>query len=352
MNKPIDTQTSLRLDVIALGNYRHTFASDATTEDLPDLKEQLKQLCSQRYRRIDRFIQLCLVGAGRCKKQLSQNTQLPADTGLYLASGLAAMSNTVKVQEHIFQHQLPPKPAHFINTLSNSAGFYVAKDLGLTGKNIFVSRASASFEAALQLVSQDLCISEIKLALVGAVDECLMPVNEHKSRLRLENSQTLAEGSHWLLLKRQADGCRREPDDRSQEAVSDTTSDTLPADIFSGTPPLGYIEQPKTVNTAVGLHEWLNKVLPADNIPDTAIYYHGTQTLAAKYDAACIPALPLFNESFNESNARQPGYYDTRSAGVICDFLKNGTSKHLLSFNADKAGRLHVLKVTRYNKVK
>ncbi len=336
MKRSCKTTNPSRMEILAIGSYQHTFDSDSESTELPDLREELKTLCSQRYRRIDRFIQLCLLGAGRCQKQFRQaypgagvqsesQTKIPGDTALYLASGLAAMSNTVKVQEQIFQHRLPPKPAHFINTLSNSAGFYVAKDLGLSGKNLFISRANASFEASLQLAAQDFAATNNRMALIGAVDECLIPLAEHKARLRLASSDKLAEGSHWLLAQR-----------AGEETVAQTKNTEL-----------GCIEFIKTVSSIEAFNAWLLNALNNEELQDSALYFHGETGLTAPYADAELPQLPLF-----DLGKEQAGYYDSRSADAICSFLSmeadSHRMKHLISINADKSGRLHLLKASRY----
>ena len=97
-----------------------------------------------------------------------------------------------------------PKPFNFINTLGSSAGFYVARNLGLQGQNFFISRHGASFEATLMAAFADFAAGAAQQALVGAVEEVTLPLAQHRQRLDLRDDAVVAEGSLWLLLEAHA----------------------------------------------------------------------------------------------------------------------------------------------------
>jgi hypothetical protein len=183
--------------IISLGSFYHSIEND----ELPDIRTEVNRLCQTRFRRIDRFTQLCLLGSASCMQNM--RPQEPFDlnsTGLYIGSRFAAISVTIQVHQEMMTKGQTPKPAHFINTLSNSAGFYVAKNLGLSGKNIFVSRADRSAEAVFDLAMQDLADGIVQHALIGVVDEGVIPTREHCKRLNLAETTPLGEASHWFLL--------------------------------------------------------------------------------------------------------------------------------------------------------
>ncbi len=167
-------------------------------ESLPGLDEALKPLCREPFRRIDRFIQLALLGSARCVA----GQALQTDCGLYIGSGLGPMSNNIASLEQLVRGRELPKPFNFINTLGSSAGFYVARNLGLMGQNVFVSRRQASFEALLSAALADLESGILHQALVGVVEEVTLPLLAQRERQGLAPNQPLAEGSHWLLLER------------------------------------------------------------------------------------------------------------------------------------------------------
>ncbi|WP_328188667.1 beta-ketoacyl synthase N-terminal-like domain-containing protein [Marinobacter sp. OP 3.4] len=187
------TPFSPPLTIQALGDFYRTIDPDRGPDPL---RETLAAVSRERFRRIDRYTQLALIGSGRCVG----DTGLASDTGLYIGSRFASLSNTITVHQQMVAGGSVPKPANFINTLSNSAGYYVARNLGLDGRNLFVSRQDASLIAALQLAVADLAGGSIRQALVGVVDESSMPLEEHRRRLDVAPGTPLGEGSHWFRV--------------------------------------------------------------------------------------------------------------------------------------------------------
>jgi hypothetical protein len=188
--------------VTAVSHYLHPVHDG---QALPSLDQALKEVCREHFRRIDRFIQLALLGSGRCVA----GHKLAVDCGLYLGSGLGPMVNNIACQEQLVREHELPTPFSFINTLGNSAGYYVAKNLGLGGQNLFVSRPGASFAAVLEAALVDLECGAVSQALVGVVEEATEPFAEHRRRQGLAPGTPVAEGSHWLLLERDAVSGRR-----------------------------------------------------------------------------------------------------------------------------------------------
>lgn len=181
----------------------NTIASE--TAELPELKPIIGRWHSERIRRIDRYIQLCLAGGLSCVA----GRPLPENTGVYLASRYGAVATSVRAMSTIQQDGHPPKPVHFVNTLGNSAGFYLTRTLGLTGTAVVCSGEQLSFEAALLHAYLDLQAGQCDTALVGSFDETPLPLQHQRRRLNAADSQApLLEGSHWLLLSRQAQNAR------------------------------------------------------------------------------------------------------------------------------------------------
>jgi hypothetical protein len=167
---------------------------------LPPLAAELKPVCREHFRRVDRFIELALLGSGRC----AAGHRLVPDCGLYLGSGLGTMTSIIQSQEQLLRERELPTPFNFINTLGNSAGYYAAKNLGLTGQNLFISRRGASLPAALTAAWLALELDVVRQALVGVVEEATLPLEEHRRRQGLPAGTAVAEGSHWLLLEKDA----------------------------------------------------------------------------------------------------------------------------------------------------
>jgi hypothetical protein len=179
--------------IASVSNYYQPLAEN---EPLPPLRDALNTVCRVPLRRVDRFVQLAVLGAARC----AAGQTLRPDCALYLGSGLGPIANNVETQQQLIRDEATPKPINFINTLGTSAGFHVARNLELHGQTLFVSRRGASFEATLSVGLADLAIGAVHQALVGVVEEGVLPLAEHRRRQHLSANTPLAEGSHWLLL--------------------------------------------------------------------------------------------------------------------------------------------------------
>jgi hypothetical protein len=183
------------MKILAHGHY-----SETVGDALPPLKELVKDTTGESVRRVGRFIQLALIGAGRCLQQ----HKAPVATGVYLTSGRGDLEITLDVLEQMVEHGLPPKPLSFINTVSNSACFYLAKHFGLHGRSNFVTRRRAPLESILQLAALDIDNGATQTALVGSVDICTAPLTDHRRRLAVPEQTPVGEGSHWFLLAHEA----------------------------------------------------------------------------------------------------------------------------------------------------
>jgi len=278
-------------EVLASGEY-YAEITGGGAGDLEDLKPLLAGVCRQRFRRIDRFTQLALLGSARCIR----DRELLAATGLYISSGFGSIANTVKVQRQIMVDSGVPKPADFINTLSNSAGFYVARNLGLQSRNQFVGRDVAPLEAALQIATLDLEVGNVEQALVGVIDEIATPVEEHARRLGVVATAPLAEGSHWFLLR----------------SAAGDASTTVLTDV-------------RMLEGVDELTAWLSEI---DAGPDTLLWF---------VDASGAPA-PDACAAFARY-CPELGTYPAMTAGAVYRFL-NDANGHLVTVAADD-GRFH-----------
>lgn len=286
----------MRIEVAAAGEYYADLGTASQARAVEDLRPLLAAVCRERFRRIDRFTQLALLGSARCV----QDHSLPADTGLYISSGFGSIANTVSVQRQMFVDRRVPKPLTFINTLSNSAGYYVARNLGLMTRNQFVSRDAAPLEAALYLATLDLVRGDVEQALVGAVDEASAPLSEHARRLGVGVDVPLAEGSHWLLLR-----TARKSTPSAALADIDTLADTA------------------------ALSAWLAGI---DWSADTRIWF--AEDVSPQARAAC-PVLDRHEPAL--------GVYRSRTAGAVLRYLSDSVGKELVTVVEDD-GRFHVMR--------
>ncbi len=187
------------ITILGVGHYFHPVRTDGA---LPSLAARLRPVCREHFRRIDRFIELALLGSGECVA----GKAIAVDCGLYISSGIGPIGSNIVVQDAVSLDAKLPMPFNFVNTLGSSAGYYVAKNLGLTSESVFVSRRGASFDAAIACAVADLTSGVVSQMLVGAIEECPLPVRRFRELVELPEGTLAAEGSHWLLLGRGEDG--------------------------------------------------------------------------------------------------------------------------------------------------
>lgn len=161
-----------------------------------DLLALLREEEGRRLRRSNRYIALSLLGALACVR----GQQLAEDCGVYLGSGLGNVAETVAMFGPVLDEGLAPMPFGFINVSSNMAGFTLAQQLGLHGRNLALANAHNPFAAALACALRDLHAGRVSQALVGAVDEGVWPLAVQRQRLGLAEEASLGEGSGWILL--------------------------------------------------------------------------------------------------------------------------------------------------------
>ena len=130
------------------------------------LKEELRRYAREHFRRVNRFILLALIGARKC----IHGRSVAADTAVYVTTEHGNLGDTATVLDEIYAAQSLPKPFSFINTMSNTAAFYLAQSLGARGRNITVSSQRLSFERGIDLLTADFTAGAEKSALIGGVD--------------------------------------------------------------------------------------------------------------------------------------------------------------------------------------
>lgn len=179
------------MHIIATGSY----CREASGE-LPPLKSLAREATGVSARRIGRFVQLALVGAGRCVNGLT----LPTDTATYFTSGRGDLESTLTVLVPMCERGWPPAPFGFVNTVGNSACFHVAQVFGVRGRSQFVTSRYGPLEAALRLAALDMAHGGVRTALLGSADICTAPLAAHRARIGVAADTLVGEASHWFLL--------------------------------------------------------------------------------------------------------------------------------------------------------
>jgi hypothetical protein len=291
------------MKILAHGHYQAQVDSE-----LPPLKELVKETTGEAVRRVGRFIQLALIGAGRCL----HGQALPSDTAVYLTSGRGDLEITLDVLEQMVEHGLPPKPLSFINTVSNSACFYLAKHFRLNGRSHFVTRRRAPLESVLQLAALDMETGAVQVALLGSVDICTAPLADHRKRLAVSPDTAVGEGSHWFLI----------------------AADDYPA-------------------------AGIGRITAVDNLPDDTALMQWLETQSVHRANAVFAPGQHVSPSLADALQKQSGivqrmacmgtppWYDSQCGHVLGQFLAEKQTQTLLHIDSDLTGRYNVLLAQR-----
>ena len=274
----------------------------------PDLSAQIQAAWGKRFRRVNHFIELAMVGAKSCLTQLKE--PLPSDCDVYLATEQGNVSDVASITEALFKHQDSPMPLEFLNVPNNMAGFYVAQGLGLHSSNQTIAHRAFPFETALDIAMFNITTSHKTNAhaLVGGVEECAYPLTQHRQRMGIPVDTSLAEGSSWLYMGTE-----------SQNA-------------------LATCEWVKFFSEYNELQAYLQK----DALPPTTY-------LAGGYGVDNLKLDHLANElginNHYNCQATAP-YHDAYSAYVIASFISAHQGKNLLFINRDKNNRYVAVRIS------
>ncbi len=171
--------------------------------DVKALKEELKRHTDIHFRRINKFVLLALIGAHRC----ARDQRISPETAIYLATEHGNLGDTESVLCQIYRQHRLPMPYNFINTMANTASFYVAQGLNLTGRNLSVSSQNLSFERTLELLKADMDLRTVRSALAGSVDEATASESHFREKSGLALDQVnQVDRSCWLYLTRERQG--------------------------------------------------------------------------------------------------------------------------------------------------
>lgn len=134
-------------------------------DGLVDIKKELKHKYKQETRRQDKFIHLAVYGA----QLLNEKIKINSDDELYITSGIGDVDIVQKTNTYMYKENQPLKLFDFINLLGNTTSYYVAKSLGIRGKNIFQISDNATFKNTL-ISAYASIMSSKKDVIIGSVD--------------------------------------------------------------------------------------------------------------------------------------------------------------------------------------
>lgn len=163
-----------------------------------DLRDPLREQTGERFRRVNRYIEMSLLGATRCVASLGM---LRPATSLLMCTDAGMLADTAKVMDGMARTLRAPTPFEFMNLSGSMAGFHVAAHLRLQGAQLSLFRNHAALEAALQMLM--LKSRRERSALVGFVEEGCWPLDQMRERLKWPEG-ALTECSHWLYFDQDA----------------------------------------------------------------------------------------------------------------------------------------------------
>ncbi len=135
--------------------------------EIPDFDKVSSKVSPRYLRRVDRFALIALWGAIDCVSRHAITT----DTPLILVSDSGGRSSMKSLKQCVINENHLPAPYTFINTLTNSASFLIAKALSLISENIALCAGSGSFPAAVDLLTKSSMLANHTMALLGFVEE-------------------------------------------------------------------------------------------------------------------------------------------------------------------------------------
>lgn len=289
------------------GAAAHVWPVDNET---PDLKPLLQQLWGQRFRRVNHYIELALVGAKSCL--LNSTRPIASDCGVYLATEQGNVAEAAHDMASLLRDHDAVMPLSFLNAPNNMAGFYLAQALQLNSSNITVAHRAFPFESALDLARFDCALAgNSDSVLVGGVTPCALPLTEHRQRLSLGADVPLAEASSWLHCGSHPDGAMARIED------------------------VCFFASIEALQNYLAMHAW-----PAD-----------TQ-LASGYgvtDDTMDDLARRLSLSERFQYKHEAPYHDTHGAYVLASFIQRRPAQRLLYINATPAQRYVMVSVVTLN---
>ncbi len=146
------------------------------------IKNELKKIYKLDTRRQDKFIHLAIYGAQLLKDKID----IDCYDELYVTSGVGDVDIVEKTNTCIYEDHEPLRIFDFINLLGNTTSYYVAKSLGIKGKNIFQISDNFTYINTLISIYSSLKNSK-KNAIICTLDLNSIPSQTIKRVLGISN---------------------------------------------------------------------------------------------------------------------------------------------------------------------
>jgi hypothetical protein len=289
--------------------YIHSYSRFVSppVDDIEFYKQEISRYTDVKFRRANKFVLLSLVGACQCAPRQT----IKPDTAVYLTTENGSLGDTETALDQIFHKREFPMPYNFINTMSNTASFYVAQSFDILGRNLVISSKQFSFERGLELLRSDLGAGGVTEALFGGVDEVCFSKSQFETKFNRPYSDfEMIEGSCWLLIKANTSGA------------------------------LGEITAIESFGSLIQTADWLGN-------------QRFKRPLVLSYGMLIDPGQ---KESLGQAVPHEAefdyigafGYFDSATACAISGFLERYDDAILVHINQDFRGQYIVLMVQKY----
>jgi hypothetical protein len=281
--------------------------------DVKTLKEELRRHTDTYFRRISKFVVLALIGACSC----AARRPLEQDTAIYLTTENGNLADTESVLSQIYRRHSLPMPFNFINTMANTASFYIAQGLGLCGRNISASSQNLSFERGLELLKTDMDLRFVRHALIGLVDEATAAASHFAASSGVDSARVnQIDRSCWLYVSAESDG-----------AIGEVTA----------------IRSFKAQDEAI---LWLGK--NPDALPRDMVISFGLAIGPAEKDMWLTRVQAITSRPAREFDyVKNSGNFNVTTACGVVHFLNTSDASHLLHINKNFSDQYVVLQVNR-----
>jgi len=282
--------------------------------EVRDLKEELGRHTDIHFRRVSKFVLLALIGACSCAARRTPDK----DTAIYVTTENGNLADTESVLSQIYRQHSLPMPFNFINTMTNTAAFYVAQGLGLCGRNMSVSSQNLSFERGMELLKADMETGTVRHALIGLVDEATPSASRFTTSSGVVNDRiNQIDRSCWLYVKAERAGA------------------------------IGEIAAVRSFKTQEEACRWLEEN-PASLSPDTEFSFGAAMGPEEKgrwmtrlQSAARRPAIEF-------DYIRESGHYNVTTACGIVRFLQTSNTDRLFHINRNFSDQHVIMEIIRY----
>jgi len=276
-------------------------------DDTKIYKQEISRYTKLKFRRANKFVLLSLVGACQC----AHGQAVKTNTAVYLTTENGTLGDTETVLDQIYHNHEFPMPYNFINTMSNTASFYVAQSFDILGRNLTISSKQLSFERGLELLRNDIVGGGVKEALIGGVDEVSFSKSQFETKFnRPYRDYEMVDGSCWLLIKADARGS------------------------------LGEIAAIESFGSLNQTAQWLKR----QRFKRPVILSYGM--LIDPGQKAFLSRAVIHESEFNYIS--EYGYFDSATACGISGFLARYEDACLVNINADFRGQFVILVVEKY----